>query len=203
MKLNIFASIRGWCSTESLIQPRDDDGSAEQHDKAEAAAARKVLCSFISKQFAFLGEEVAAELARRVNDTHREASLDGNPDHESVLRDSLVGNPFANRPRPYGFAFDARYVENSEKVISAIWTAYGGNGRFDYDERTETAIPSRMFRKLEAWLRERNYAPVFIDTDSDEYFGIFCPLSRLEELLRHAESLGICCTTKIPSEEQE
>ena len=190
-----------WKSTDSMDEPRDYDNSPEPAVKAEAVRERKLLCRFILEEFSFLGDEMAEKLSQRVHHCHLEASDGYLIDLANVLRDALPGNPFTNSPKPYAFVFDAQYVEDTEKVISAIWAVYGGIDRFTYDEKTESAIPSRMFISLRKWLHERNHDFILIDSGGDEYLGIFCPLPRINTMLKHAASIGISCTTQIPSDE--
>ena len=197
---SVVKSLQAWWKS---TQPKDElcgyAGSPEPAAKAEAARERKLLCRFILEEFSFLGDELADKLSQRVRRCHREASDGYAPDLAGVLREALPGNPFTNRPKPYAFVFEARYVEDTEKVISAMWAVYGGVDRFTYDEKTESAVPSRMFASLRKWLLKRSHDFILIDTGGDEYLGIFCPVPRLETMLKHAASIGISCTTQIPS----
>ena len=184
-----------WKSTEPA--PSFENEPFEKIDKAEITAHRAAVRRFVTEAFSFVSVDGAEKLKRRVDRVYGVSAEDGIPDASAVLVDALRGNPFTCRPRPFVFVFDARYVEDTQKVVSAVWASYGQQGVFEYDENSESADPLQMLAKLQEWAQERSYAVLFIDTGGDEYVGLFCPVTHVDAMCSQARDIEVALTLEL------
>lgn len=197
-----------WASTDPRNSPDPGEGEWQpQVTAAELTSKKAALGAFVTGAFAFLGDEAAKKLARRVT-----VKFNPNPEAEEMvdmagaLRDGLEGNPFTKGGRvAYAMTCDARYVEGEVAWVAALGKAYGLAGGFTAAPvqagAPRSATPTDFFfTELKQWLGPQDFAMVFVDTDGDEYCFFLAPEDQVAAVVQSGLALGLALSTALPND---